>query len=75
MSEQLKLNWGGQNCHIMVYKRPDSVVRRGSCDKVFATFHGTPGYGGPSLELCEVRNLLARMEAMAEASAPQGVKR
>ena len=65
MSERLTLDWGGQNCHIDIYTRDDSVVRSTACDKVFASFCSAPGYGSLSLELREVRRLLTRMEAMA----------
>jgi len=63
MAEVTTLDWGGQRCQVVITKRDSSCY---GCDRVFVTFKSDPHYGTPSLELSEMRRLLARMEMMAE---------
>ena len=64
MSEELRLNnFGGQQCDAVIVKRGLGLDYAG-CSDVFVRFDTVSGYGGPILELHEVRELLAKMEAM-----------
>ena len=64
MSETLTLKgWGGQNCSVKVTARDDSGARTAD-SRVYASFLSEKGFEHPSLEIAEVRRLLAIMESM-----------
>lgn len=65
MSETLTLSgWGGQGCSAQITKRDESGTQIAG-SSVFVTFRSEKHSGFPSLGIAEVRQLLARMEAMA----------
>ncbi len=61
MSEELKLEgWGGQECSVHIVRTGEARAN----SRTYVEFRSEPGYGYPSLEISEMRRVLAKMEAM-----------
>ncbi len=53
---------GGQECRAVITKRDRG--RASGCGRTYVRFESTRGYGYPSLELDEMKLLLAKMKAV-----------